>query len=154
MEDAYPAICFNIAVKGDEFALFVFFRVAPACKHKAAGGFVGKLDFAFVKRPRLRRNHYFKQVAFNKGQHRLRFRIAETAVIFNNTRAVRCEHKSEIQAPAESPSFGIHCVQRGKDDALHNLLLRRFCVKRIRCNNAHAAGVQSRVAVARTFVVH
>jgi len=38
-----------------------------------------------------------EQIAFEPWQNHLRFRIAETDVVFDNFRAVRSQHQSDVQ---------------------------------------------------------
>ena len=68
----------------DRIALRIMFRVTSGSKHYAHGGFIVPAYAYFVKPAGCAGQHNFSKVAVQKRQHNLRFRVAETAVKFNN----------------------------------------------------------------------
>ena len=135
-------------------ALFIAFGIAAGGEHKAAGAGVQKLHPAFGKRAVFHRKHYLKKVAVHQRQHRLGFGVSEAAVVFDDLRAVRRQHKAEIEAALKGPVFFVHSGNGREDYLLHRPQLHLFGIIGIRCDCAHAAGVQSYIPIADALMVH
>ncbi len=97
---------------------------------------------------------YLAKIALQHRKNYLRFRVAETAVVFNYLWTIRGEHKSEIQTALKSPALSVHCIDSRQEDLLHALLGNVISVVRVRCNSTHSACVQTLVAVQRSLVIH
>ena len=139
---------------GDGKALFIGCGVALRRGNDAAGRTVGKLHWRLRQRTICCRLHDCQQVAFQKGQNHLRFRVAETAVILNDLGPVRSQHQPEIKTAFERPPLRRHGPNRGQKNGIHTDLgdLRR--VKGIGRNGSHAAGIQAGIPLPRPLMVH
>ena len=92
--------------------------------------------------------HNCKEVAVQKRQYNLGFRVAETAVIFDDLRSVFCNHQTKVKASAESSSLFVHGFHSRQEDFFH------AAVVRIRRNGSHTAGIQSLISVQSSLVIH
>ena len=98
--------------------------------------------------------HNLKKVAFKQRKHNLSFGVAETAVIFDNLRAVLCYHKSEIQAALKSSALGVHGVNCRQEYLFHASFGNLGGVIGVGSNRSHAARVETLVIIVRSLVIH
>ena len=138
----------------DGKAALILLGVALGREHDAAGGTGRKFHARVRERTVRRRLHDGEQVAFEQRQHRLRFGVAEAAVVLHDLRAALGEHQPEVEAAAEGAAFRLHRADRRQEDILHALRRNLLCIIRVRRDRAHAAGVGAFVAVERALVVH
>ena len=97
---------------------------------------------------------YLAKITLQHRKNDLRFRVAETAVVFNYLWTIRGEHKSEIQTALKSPALSIHCIDSRQEDLLHALSGHFRGVVGVGSNGAHAACVKTLVAVQSPLVIH
>ena len=116
--------------------------------------FICEFHFSLIQLAVVDLKHDIKKIGFKKRQHNLGLGIAEPAVIFDDLGSLGSDHQTEVKAACKGPSFFIHGVYGGQEDALHALFSHFFRIVRVRCHGSHAAGVQSLVSVMSSLVVH
>ena len=156
MVDRHILLAGQLAVHkaGDGLALLVSHRVAAGSQNDAGGSTVRELDLLVFQRAARAGLHDVQQVAFQQGQHHLRFGVTKAAVILDDLRAVRGEHQAEVETALEGAALGVHGLDGGQENFLHALSGHFRGVVGVGSNGAHAAGVQAGVVVVGTLVVH
>ena len=132
----------------------ILFRIAAACHNYAGCTAVFPLNVQLIQCTVPDRQHNVYQIGIQQRQNYLCFRIAEPAVILDDLRSLGCQHQSEIQTAGERSALLLHRTNGGKENGIHTLLCNFRCVVRVRGNSAHAAGVQTLIAVQCTLVIH
>ena len=135
-------------------ARLVLLRIALRSEHDAAGGALTEAHHVFAERSSAHGEHDLQKIAREKGQHDLRFGIAEAAVVFDDLRSVLREHEPEIEAALEGAPFRLHRADGGQENVFHALFCDLFRVIGIGRDGAHAARVEPFVAVFCALVVY
>ena len=138
----------------DLITRFIFLRIALGGHHHACRRLFGKLHFTLRQRTLAAGAHHGKQVAFHKRKHHLGFRVAEAAVILNHLGAFWRKHQPKVQAALKRTPLLIHRLYRRQKDGAHTLGGNFLGIIRVRCNRAHAAGIQALIAVQGALMIH
>ena len=129
-------------------------RVAPGGQDHAAGVSVPETDLRLLQALLGDRAHDGEKIALQQRQHHLGLRIAEAAVVLDDLRPVFGDHQAKVEAALEGAALGVHGPHRGQEDLLHAALRHRPGVIGVGGDGAHAAGVETGVAVAGALMVH
>ncbi len=101
-----------------------------------------------------RRLHDGEEIALQKGQNGLRFRVAKATIVFNHLRSLRGEHQPKIEASAKGAPFFLHCAKGGHEDGLHACFRDIIGIVRIGRNDPHTTRIESLIPIQSTLVIH
>jgi len=139
---------------GDLLALLIGKGIAAACQNNTGGRAIAETNLSLVKRAVCGGLHDGQQVALQQGQHDLRLRVAEAAVVLNDLGAVRGQHQAEVETALEGAALSLHGGHGGQENLLHAAVGHLGRVVGVRGHRAHAAGVQTLVMIQRALVIH
>ena len=138
---------------GDAVACRGIFRISARCHdHRACRGVspahccVGEISFGAGQCDVAQRR-------VEQRQQSLCFRVAETAVVFDQLRAFRCDDQPGVEHADIRHSFPDHAGDGRADDRLEDLIYHGRWTNRGRRIGAHAAGVRSAITFVNAFVI-
>ena len=97
--------------------------------------------------------HRIEQLALQQRQHRLRFRVAEAHVVFQEIDAARVHHQPEENHAGKIHAFGDDALERRLQNVAAEGGHFGIAKARMRRDDAHAAGILAGVALADGLVV-
>ena len=80
--------------------------------------------------------------------------IPETGIVLDHFRSVFREHQSEVQAAFECPSLFVQSIDSGTEYLLHAFFRDLFGIIGVWSHRSHSSGIETRVIVSRSLVIH
>src|SRR3984885_14809440 len=153
MKDLYRSHLRSALQPANLLAPLIASGIAARCHHPAYCRIVRPLKIAIAGTSVDRRLHGLEQVAFEPHQNRLRLRIAEAAIELEHHRPARRHLQTAIENALVLRPLGLHARDNRPRDVGDEPVAHLVVDDGGSGVGAHAAGVRSGVAVARTLVI-
>ena len=110
----------------------ILFRISATCHYYASTSFIFPLNIYFVKFFIINCFHDIHNISIEYRKNNLSFRVAESAIVFDNFHAVWCYHKSKIKTALEFSVFLDHRIYCRSENCLHTFFCNFRCIVWIR----------------------